>query len=138
VYERSAPYTYAVPPGALHVHPANAGDAVLHVRQTVRPDPPNPRLVDGVERFFETMFALAQRGRVLPGGLIANPLQSALTLSELLLPFSYLPWLPHGAQEALIGGLGALAKRLGYEASIEPDRGVPGTDREPEHFITIA
>ena len=108
------------------------------MRQTVRPDPPNPQLVDGVERFFETMFALAQRGRVLPGGLIANPLQSALTLSELLLPFSYLPWLPHGAQEALIGGLGTLAKRLGYEASIDPDRGAPSADGEPEHFITIA
>src|SRR6476660_6756413 len=38
-YERSAPYAYAVPPGALHVHPANAGETVLHVRQTVRPDP---------------------------------------------------------------------------------------------------
>ena len=84
------------------------------------------------------MFALAQRGRVLPGGLIADPLQSAVTLSELLLPFSYLPWLPHGVQEALIGGLGALAKRLGYEASIEPDRAAPGADREPEQFITIA
>jgi hypothetical protein len=68
-----------VPPGALHVHAANAGETVLHVRQTVRPDPPNPQLVDGVERFFETMFALAQRGKVLSNGLIVNPLQSAMT-----------------------------------------------------------
>ena len=138
VYERSAPYTYAVPPGALHVHPANAGDAVLHVRQTVRPDPPNPQLVDGVERFFETMFALAQRGGVLPGGVIANPLQSALTLSELLLPFSYLPWLPHGAQETLIGGLGRHAKRLGYRAYVEPQRTAPDADAGPTPLITIA
>jgi hypothetical protein len=140
VYERSAPYTYAVPPGALHVHPANAGDTVLHVRQTVRPDPPNPQLVEGVERFFETMFAIAQRGGMLPGGVIANPLQSALTLSELLLPFSYLPWLPHGAQETLIGGLGRHAKRLGYQAHVEPERDPrdAGADAGPSPSITIA
>ena len=37
VYEGDAPYTYGVPPGALHVHPANVGDTELHVRQMVRP-----------------------------------------------------------------------------------------------------
>ena len=113
-------------------------DAVLHVRQTVRPDPPNPQLVEGVERFFETMFALAQRGGVLPGGVIANPLQSALTLSELLLPFSYLPWLPHGAQETLIGGLGRHAKRRGYQAYVEPQRTARDADAGPTPRITIA
>jgi len=138
LYERSAPYTYAVPPGALHVHPANAGDTVLHVRQTVRPDPPNPQLAEGAERFFETMFALAQRGKVLPGGVIANPLQSALTLGELLLPFSYLPWLPHAAQETLIGALGTIAKRRGYDAAIEPQRRARGADTEPALPVTIA
>jgi hypothetical protein len=126
VYERSAPYAYAVPPGALHV------------RQTVRPDPPNPTLVDGVERFFETMFALAQRAAVLPGGVIANPLQASLTLSDLLLPFSYLPWLPHGVQETLIGGLGRHAARLGYHAYVEPKRNSRGPETEPTPFITIA
>jgi hypothetical protein len=30
--------TYAVPAGALHVHPANAWDTELRVRQTVRPE----------------------------------------------------------------------------------------------------
>src|SRR3954453_15239253 len=62
VSERSAPHTYGVPPGALHVHAANAGEIELNVRQTVRPDPPDRTLVDGVERFFETTFALEHGG----------------------------------------------------------------------------
>jgi hypothetical protein len=138
VHERDAPYAYGVPAGALHVHAANAGDRDLRVRQTVRPDPPNPALVDGVERFFETMFALAQQGRVLGNGLIVDPLQSALTLSALLLPFSYLPWLPHGAQRTLIGGLGAVARRLGYEAHVEPERTARGADPAPGRPAGVA
>ena len=134
VYERSAPYAYAVPAGALHVHPANAGDTVLHVRQSVRPQPPNERLVEGVERFFETMFALAQRGKVLRGGVIADPLQAALTLGDLLQPFAYLPWLPPGAQRTALGRLGDVARRRGYAAHVEPER----VARGPEPAATAA
>ena len=122
VYERSAPYTYAVPAGALHVHAANAGDSELRVRQTLRPDPPNAALLEGVEAFFETTFALEQQGAVLSIGLFRDPLQSAITLHDLLVPFSYLPWLPHGVQRGLIGGLAALARRRGYAARVEPVR----------------
>jgi hypothetical protein len=122
VYERSAPYTYGVPAGALHVHAANAGDTELHVHQTVLPDPPNPRLVAGVEAFFETTFALEQQGKVLAIGVFADPLQSAITLHDLLLPFSYLPWLPVRVQETLIGGLAERARRRGYRAHVEPER----------------
>jgi hypothetical protein len=122
VYERSAPYTYAVPAGALHVHAANAGDTELRVRQTVRPDPPNARLLAGVESYFETTFALEQQGKVLAIGMFADPLQSAITLHELLLPFSYLPWLPARVQERLIGRLAELARRRGYAAHVEPER----------------
>jgi uncharacterized RmlC-like cupin family protein len=122
VHERSAPYTYGVPPGALHVHAANAGDTELNVRQTVRPDPPDRTLVDGVERFFETTFALEQRGDVYSIGLFRDPLQSAITLHDLLFPFAYLPWLPVGAQEALMGRLADVARRRGYAAHVEPQR----------------
>jgi uncharacterized RmlC-like cupin family protein len=122
VYERSAPYAYGVPAGALHVHPANAGDSELRVRQTVRRDPPNRQIVAGAEAFFETTFALAQQGKVLAIGVFRDPLQSALTLHELLLPVSYLPWLPAAVQEPLIGGLAALARRRGYAARVEPER----------------
>jgi hypothetical protein len=121
-YERDAPYTYGVPPGALHVHPANAGDGELHVRQIVRPDPPNRRLVAGAERFFETAFALAQRREVHAIGLFKDPLQSAITLNDLLFPFAYLPWLPIAAQEALIGRLAEVARGRGYQAYVEPRR----------------
>jgi Cupin domain len=122
VYERSAPYAYGVPAGALHVHPANAGDGELRVRQTVRRDPPNAALIAGAEAFFETTFALAQQGKVLDIGVFRDPLQSAITLHDLLFPFSYLPWLPAGVQETLIGRLAALARRRGYRAHVEPER----------------
>jgi uncharacterized RmlC-like cupin family protein len=122
VYEREAPYTYGVPPGALHVHPANTGTTELNVRQTVRPDPPDPGLVEGVERFFETTFALEQRGDVYSIGLFRDPLQSAITLHDLLFPFAYLPWLPVPAQDALIGRLADAARARGYTAHVEPDR----------------
>jgi uncharacterized RmlC-like cupin family protein len=122
VHERDAPYTYGVPPGALHVHPANAGDIELHVRQIVRPDPPDRRLVSGVERFFETTFALEQRGEVYGIGLFRDPLQSAITLHDLLFPFAYLPWLPAVAQRALLGRLAEVARRRGYTAHVEPER----------------
>jgi hypothetical protein len=122
VHERDAPYAYGVPPGALHVHPANAGHGELHVRQVVRPDPPNVRMIEGVERFFETSFAVAQRRETYAIGLFRDPLQSALTLHDLLFPFAYLPWLPIGAQEALIGRLADLARGRGYDAYVEPQR----------------
>ena len=121
-YERDAPYAYGIPPGALHVHPANAGASELHVRQTVRPDPPNAELVDGVARFFETTFALAQRRELYAIGLFRDPLQSAITLHDLLFPFAYVAWLPIGAQEALIGRLADVARRRGYDAYVEPRR----------------
>jgi len=121
-YERSGPYAYAVPAGALHVHPANAGDTELHVRQIVRPDPPNTRLVAGAERFFETSFALAQRGEVYAIGLYRDPLQSAITLHELLFPFAYLAWVPIRAQRAVLGHLAELARRRGYAAHVQPAR----------------
>src|SRR4051794_37285385 len=73
VHVRDAPHAYAVPAGALHVHPANAGTGDLHVRQSLRPDPPSYDLVLGVERYFETVFALAQRGGVLRSGWIVDP-----------------------------------------------------------------
>jgi hypothetical protein len=114
---------YGVPRGALHVHPANAGDAELNVRQIVRLDPPDRALVEGVERFFETTFALEQRGDVYAIGLYRDPLQSAVTLHDLLFTFAYLPWLPAGAQEALIGRLADLARRRGYDAYVAPQRG---------------
>jgi uncharacterized RmlC-like cupin family protein len=120
VSERSGPHAYGVPAGALHVHPANAGDTELHVRQVVRPDPPNTKLVAGAERFFETSFALAQRGEVYAIGLYRDPLQSAITLHELLFPFAYLAWVPVPAQRALLGHLAELARRRGYAAHVEP------------------
>jgi uncharacterized RmlC-like cupin family protein len=122
VHEKEGPYAYGVPPGALHIHPANAGPSELHVRQSIRPDPPDRDLVEGVERFFETAFAVAQRRQVYAIGLFRDPLQSAITLHDLLFPFAYLPWLPPRAQDALIGRLAAVARRRGYDPYVDPRR----------------
>jgi len=48
VSKQDAPYAYGIPPGAQHVHAANIGPTPLHVRQTVRPDPPNGPLLEGI------------------------------------------------------------------------------------------
>lgn len=127
VSEQDAPYAYGVPPGAQHVHAANIGPTPLHVRQTVRPDPPDGPLLEGVEQFFETLFALAQRRKVTSAGVILDPLQGAATLS-LLLPFSYLPWLPRGFQRRAIGGLARVAQDLGYAAHLEPEWAARGPE----------
>jgi hypothetical protein len=79
VYERSAPYTYAVPRARA------AGPGPRH-RRVRRPAP--------------------------VGGHAERP----------AVPFAYLPWLPAGVQETLIGGLAGLARRRGYAAHVEPER----------------
>lgn len=59
-----APEAWTVPANTSHVHPADAGEGTLVVRQTIAPDPGDPDLTSGVERYFETVFAVAQRGGV--------------------------------------------------------------------------
>jgi quercetin dioxygenase-like cupin family protein len=118
---------WEVPGGTVHVHPANAGRSRLVVRQIIEPDPPEPELTGGVERYFETFFALAQRGGVDRFGRIKDPLQDALTLWEQLVPGSYIAGLPIALQRALIGRLAALARRRGYSPWLEaPRRGGSG------------
>ena len=62
----------------------------LRVRQWVELDQPDAELLEGIAGYFETVSALASEGRVDRRGLIRNPLQFALTISELLMPGTYL------------------------------------------------
>jgi quercetin dioxygenase-like cupin family protein len=117
-----APEGWTVPGGTVHVHPANAGDQPLVVRQTIAPDPPMPELTAGVERYFETVFALAQQGRVDRFGRIRDPLQDALAIWENLVPGSYIGYLPIPVQRGALRSLAALARRLGREAWVEAER----------------
>ena len=104
---------WVVPAGASHVHPGNVGSEPLVVRQSIELDEPDPALVGGVERYFETIFALENDGRVDRFGRIKNPFQDALTLSDTLIPGTYLSGVPIGLQRAVIGLLAGIARRRG-------------------------
>lgn len=120
-----APATVEIGFNELHIHPRNIGDGELHVRQRAEFDPPKPEILFRLERFFETLIALSQQGKVRRNGDIKNPLQLALTLDAYLLDPTFLPGLPKGAQKALFGGLARMARTLGYRAYHEPRWG-PG------------
>ena len=53
-----------MPAATAHIHPGNAGREPLAVRQWIELDAPDPALLRGVERYFETVSALAAQGRV--------------------------------------------------------------------------
>ena len=57
----------------------------MHVRQPITPPRPEPAILVGVERFFETLTALSQQGPANRKGDIRNPLQGAPVLAEGLL-----------------------------------------------------
>lgn len=116
-----APHSWVVPVNTSHVHPSNAGDRELRVRQTIETPEPDQLLV-GVERYFETLFALAQQGRTDAKGDIRDPLQAALTIREFLMPGSYLSGPPRWLQDALFGAAAALARLRGRTAYHAPER----------------
>ncbi|HXE99082.1 MAG TPA: hypothetical protein VN458_01915 [Solirubrobacterales bacterium] len=116
----AAPHRFDVPPNAAHVHPANAGRGPLRVRQWVELEQPDAELLDGIAGYFETVSALASEGRVDRRGLIRNPLQFALTISELLMPGTYLSFPPPWAQRPPVIALAALARRARLRAYHEP------------------
>jgi mannose-6-phosphate isomerase-like protein (cupin superfamily) len=104
---------WVVPAGAVHVHPANTGEEPLVVRQWIELDAPDERLLAGVERYFETIAALTQQGKVDRFGRVKDPLQDALTLSETLVPGTYFPLVPPGWQQAAVERLADVARRGG-------------------------
>jgi hypothetical protein len=112
-----APHAWTIPPDTSHVHPWNVGDGEMHVRQTVESEA-HPDVPEGVGRYFETVFALSARGGVDDKGDIRNPLQSALTIYELLMPGSWLPRIPRPVQRTLFAALAALARRTGRTAYV--------------------
>jgi Cupin domain len=115
-HEGSAPHRFTVPRDASHVHPINIGTGPLRLRQWVELDVPDPELVGGIPRYFETVAALSTEGKVNRLGLIKNPLQFALTVWELLMPGTYLAFPRPWAQGPPVRALAALARRLGLEA----------------------
>ena len=84
-HEATAGDSWEVPGNTSHVHPWNVGSGPLTVRQTIDAAGIDG-LALGVERYFETLMALAQRGQTDEKFDIKPPLQSALTIRELLMP----------------------------------------------------
>ena len=111
---------WTVPKGTAHVHPANAGDEPLVVRQWIELDKPDPVLLRGVERYFEAVSILAAQGRVDRYGRIKDPLQDAVTLTETLMPGTWFAGIPIRAQEALLTRLAALGRKRGRVAEPSP------------------
>lgn len=118
--ESIAPTRFTVPAGTSHVHPQNMGEGDLVVRQWLEVDEPRVALLAGIQAYFESVAALAQAGKVNRIGLILNPLQFALTVSETLMPDSVLSFPPAAVQIPPVKGLAALARRLGMTAYHAP------------------
>jgi mannose-6-phosphate isomerase-like protein (cupin superfamily) len=104
---------WVVPAGRTHIHPANAGDEPLVVRQWLELGAPDEPLVAGFERYVETLAALAAQGKVDRFGRIKDPLQDAVTLSETLVPGTYFPLVPPAWQRAAVERGAGIARRRG-------------------------
>jgi mannose-6-phosphate isomerase-like protein (cupin superfamily) len=116
-----APHEYTVPAGTSHGHPWNDGEDTLVARQIIAsPDEPIPELTGGVQGFFETVFAFAQRDRVNERGEIDDRLQWILTIHDLLMPGSFLAGIPRPVQRGLFGAMAATARATGKRAYHEP------------------
>lgn len=117
-----APHTFTIPTNTPHVHPWNTGMAMMRVRQRITPPTPEMAILEGVERFFETLTALSQQGRANRKGDIPNLLQGALVLTDGLLPVTYIAGIPLRIQVGLLNGLAGLGRRLGYQPHIIPEK----------------
>ena len=73
-----------------------------------------------MERYFETVSALAAQGRVDRFGRIKDPLQEAVTLTGTLVPGTWFAGVPIGLQRALLERLAALGRRRGRVAEPSP------------------
>jgi quercetin dioxygenase-like cupin family protein len=118
----SAPHSWPIPPDTPHVHPWNVGEDEMQVRQTIVSEE-HPDVLEGVARFFETVFALSAQGKVKDDGDIRDPLQQALTIYELLIPGTWLAGPPRWAQRALFATVGFVARRTGRRAYVPAGSG---------------
>jgi hypothetical protein len=119
--EAEAPYSYEVPAGTSHGHPWNAGAGPLVARQSIVSDEPIPELIGGVQGFFETLFAFAQRGELTERGEIRGRVQNLLSIHDLLMPGSFLAGPPRWLQLAALGPLSSVARAAGKKPYLRPE-----------------
>jgi mannose-6-phosphate isomerase-like protein (cupin superfamily) len=102
-----------LPKGIPHIHPWNVGNDILHVRKITQLDKPDKGLLLKSEEFFETLYALAQEGRIGADGLPKNLLQKVV-VGQALEPASFSATPPLWIQRPLFGLLAAIGRAFGY------------------------
>ncbi|MFZ2099142.1 MAG: cupin domain-containing protein [Oricola sp.] len=113
--------TVEVPVNTTHVHPWNTGEGLLRVRQAITPDRPNLELTSGVERFFEALVGFSQQGKADREGNFSGTLQQALSVHDLLMPWTWPAVGPAWLLRPAFGLLAAIARARGLSAWCEPD-----------------
>lgn len=109
-----------LPRDVPHVHPWNVGNDVLHWRKITQLDTPNMELLLASASFFESLYALAQQGKVGANGLPRNPLQTVVLL-QALQPSAYVAGLPVWLQRPLFGLLASIGRLLGLKSHYEAE-----------------
>jgi oxalate decarboxylase/phosphoglucose isomerase-like protein (cupin superfamily) len=104
-----------LPKAIPHVHPWNAGDDVLHMRRVIQFSRPEMSMLAATEAFLETLYALAQQGKVEKNGLPKNFLQTVV-VAQAIQPATYVAGLPVVIQRPLFAALAAYGRARGYKA----------------------
>lgn len=105
---------FSIPPGTVHLNPWNAGQQVLHLRQSVELDRPDRRTLEALEDYFETIFGLAREGKLTAGG--QPGFWQAMVLFRSLQPGSYAAGIPAALQQVLFAALAGVGRMLGYSS----------------------
>lgn len=113
-YDAAPGDVITVPPGTAHIHPWSNSAEGLHYRQSTELDQVDFAALVKFDTMVETLFALAQEGKVNAQGQ-PTPLQLAVILRDVQ-PEGYLAGLPIWLQHALIGGLAGIGRLFGFKA----------------------
>jgi hypothetical protein len=96
------------------------GSGVLHWRKITQLEKPDMQLLLASAGFFESLYALAQQGKVGADGLPKNPLQT-IVLLQALEPSAYVEGLPLWIQRPLFALLAAIGQALGLKSYYEAE-----------------
>jgi hypothetical protein len=102
-----------IPAGAAHRNPWNESNEEMSFRHETVPDL-------GSAVFFESLFSLAQDGKINQSGEV-SPLQ-VIVIGASLESQTYTTGIPISLQKLMIPLLGALGRRLGYPARYSSER----------------
>jgi mannose-6-phosphate isomerase-like protein (cupin superfamily) len=106
---------FVLPRSIAHVHPWNVGSEVLHYRKITLLDKPDLQWLLETEQFFESLYALAQQGKIGNDGLPKNLLQKVV-LVQSLQPHTYAAGIPVWVQRVAFGFLAAIGRAVGYKS----------------------